>query len=111
MATAMTSVSSPPKPTPPRGYLAVIRTIDKFTEWTGHIFVLFIIPLVFANVFEVFAHEGDVGGFDGDVGSGPDRDPHVGPGQSGRVVDSVSHHGDGLSAFLELGDLGRLVGR
>jgi hypothetical protein len=44
MATAMTSVSSPPKPTPPRGYLAVIRTIDKFTEWTGHLFVLLLIP-------------------------------------------------------------------
>ena len=55
MATVITGVSSSPKPTPPRGYLAVIRTIDKFTEWTGHLFVLFIIPLVFANVFEVFA--------------------------------------------------------
>ncbi|KRR00516.1 TRAP transporter small permease subunit [Bradyrhizobium valentinum] len=55
MATAMTSVSSSPKLTPPRGYLAVIRTIDKFTEWTGHLFVLLIIPLVFANVYEVFA--------------------------------------------------------
>jgi TRAP-type mannitol/chloroaromatic compound transport system permease small subunit len=55
MATAMTSASSSPRPTPPRPYLAVIRTIDRFTEWTGHIFVLFIIPLVLANVFEVFA--------------------------------------------------------
>jgi TRAP-type mannitol/chloroaromatic compound transport system permease small subunit len=55
MATAMTSASSSPRPTPPPGYLAVIRTIDKFTEWTGHLFILFIIPLVFANVVEVFA--------------------------------------------------------
>jgi TRAP-type mannitol/chloroaromatic compound transport system permease small subunit len=48
------SVSSPPKPVPPRAYLAVIRSIDKFTEWTGYLFVLSIIPLVFANVIEVF---------------------------------------------------------
>jgi TRAP-type mannitol/chloroaromatic compound transport system permease small subunit len=55
MATAMTSVSSPPKPTPPRAYLAVIHTIDKFTEWTGHLFMILLIPLIFANVIEVFA--------------------------------------------------------
>ncbi len=29
---------------PPRGYLAVIRGIDKFTDLTGYIFVLSIIP-------------------------------------------------------------------
>jgi TRAP-type mannitol/chloroaromatic compound transport system permease small subunit len=40
---------------PPRAYLAVIRTIDKFTELTGYVFVLVIIPLIFANVIEVFA--------------------------------------------------------
>jgi TRAP-type mannitol/chloroaromatic compound transport system permease small subunit len=40
---------------PPWGYLGVIRTIDRFTELTGYLFVLFIIPLVFANVIEVFA--------------------------------------------------------
>jgi TRAP-type mannitol/chloroaromatic compound transport system permease small subunit len=51
----MTSTSSPPKPMPSRGYLAVIRTIDRFTEWTGYLFVLLIIPLIFANVVEVFA--------------------------------------------------------
>jgi TRAP-type mannitol/chloroaromatic compound transport system permease small subunit len=51
----MTSVSSSPKRLPSRGYLAVIRIIDKFTEWTGYLFILLIIPLVFANVVEVFA--------------------------------------------------------
>jgi TRAP-type mannitol/chloroaromatic compound transport system permease small subunit len=51
----MTSTSSLPKPLPPRPYLAVIRTIDRFTTWTGYLFVLFIIPLVLANVYEVFA--------------------------------------------------------
>ena len=51
----MTSTSSLPKPLPPRPYLAVIRTIDRFTTWTGYLFVLLIIPLVFANVLEVFA--------------------------------------------------------
>jgi len=50
----MTSISAPP-PMPPRGYLAVIRGIDKFTDFTGYIFVLSIIPLIFANVIEVFA--------------------------------------------------------
>src|SRR5688500_5715609 len=50
----MTSISAAPMPMPPRGYLAVIRGIDRFTELTGYIFVLAIIPLVFANVIEVF---------------------------------------------------------
>ena len=40
---------------PPRGYLAVIRTIDKFTELTSYVFVVVIIPLILANVVEVFA--------------------------------------------------------
>jgi TRAP-type mannitol/chloroaromatic compound transport system permease small subunit len=51
----MSNTSSPPKPQPSRGFLAIIRTIDKFTEWSGHLFVLLIIPLIFANVIEVFA--------------------------------------------------------
>ncbi|MFZ1103606.1 MAG: TRAP transporter small permease subunit [Hyphomicrobiaceae bacterium] len=51
----MTTMSPSPKPTPPRGYLAVIRVIDKFTEWTGYLFILLIIPLIFSNVIEVFA--------------------------------------------------------
>jgi TRAP-type mannitol/chloroaromatic compound transport system permease small subunit len=41
--------------TPPRGYLAVIRTIDKFTELISYLFVIVIIPLILANVVEVFA--------------------------------------------------------
>ena len=51
----MSSISPPPELMPPKGYLAVIRTIDKFTEWTGYLFVLFIIPLILSNVIEVFA--------------------------------------------------------
>jgi TRAP-type mannitol/chloroaromatic compound transport system permease small subunit len=47
--------ASVPQRIPPRPYLAAIRTIDKFTEWTGYLYVLFIIPLIFANVIEVFA--------------------------------------------------------
>jgi TRAP-type mannitol/chloroaromatic compound transport system permease small subunit len=43
------------RPMPPWGYLAVIRSIDKFTELTGYVFVLSIIPLICANVVEVFA--------------------------------------------------------
>ena len=41
--------------TPPRGYVAVIRTIDRFTEWSGYVFLAALVPLVFANVIEVFA--------------------------------------------------------
>jgi TRAP-type mannitol/chloroaromatic compound transport system permease small subunit len=54
LANAMTTTAVP-KPRPPRGYLAVIRTIDKFTEVTAYLFVIVIIPLIFANVVEVFA--------------------------------------------------------
>ena len=39
---------------PPRGYLTVIRAIDKFTEVTAYVFVIVIIPLILANVVEVF---------------------------------------------------------
>jgi TRAP-type mannitol/chloroaromatic compound transport system permease small subunit len=51
----MTSISTLPRRLPPRPYLAVIRAIDRFTTWTGYLFVLFMIPLVLANVYEVFA--------------------------------------------------------
>lgn len=44
-----------PRRAPPRAYLAIIRAIDRFTEWTGYLFVLLIVPLIFANVIEVFA--------------------------------------------------------
>jgi TRAP-type mannitol/chloroaromatic compound transport system permease small subunit len=51
----MADISASPRPMPSRRYLAVIRSIDKFTEWTGYLFVLSIIPLICANVVEVFA--------------------------------------------------------
>jgi TRAP-type mannitol/chloroaromatic compound transport system permease small subunit len=41
--------------TPPRGYLAVIRTIDRFTEWTSYLFVIVIVPLILAYCVEVVA--------------------------------------------------------
>ena len=43
------------KPRPPAGYLAVIRGIDRFTELTGYLFLIPIIPLILANVVEVFS--------------------------------------------------------
>ena len=46
---------SPSKASPPRGYLAVIRAIDKVTELTSYVFVIAIVPLMLANVVEVFA--------------------------------------------------------
>lgn len=39
---------------PSGGYLLTIRVIDKITEWTGYLFTLLVIPLIFANVVEVF---------------------------------------------------------
>ena len=51
----MTEQSSVPKPMPPRGYLAVIRCIDTFTQWMGYLLVPLIVPLILANVIEVFA--------------------------------------------------------
>jgi TRAP-type mannitol/chloroaromatic compound transport system permease small subunit len=51
----MTDMPAPTMPLPPRGYLAVIRGIDAFTTLSGYLFVLAIIPLIFANVIEVFA--------------------------------------------------------
>jgi TRAP-type mannitol/chloroaromatic compound transport system permease small subunit len=39
---------------PSSSYLLIIRVIDKITEWTGYLFTLIIIPLIFANVIEVF---------------------------------------------------------
>jgi TRAP-type mannitol/chloroaromatic compound transport system permease small subunit len=47
--------NAPRQPRPHRSYLAVIRTIDRFTEITGYAFVIVIIPLILANVVEVFA--------------------------------------------------------
>jgi TRAP-type mannitol/chloroaromatic compound transport system permease small subunit len=45
-----------PDPTqrPSRGYQATIRAIDAVTVYTGYIFTLLVIPLVVANVVEVF---------------------------------------------------------
>ena len=51
---AMASTSAR-KPRPPAGYLAVIRGIDRFTELTGYVFLIPIIPLILANVVEVFS--------------------------------------------------------
>jgi TRAP-type mannitol/chloroaromatic compound transport system permease small subunit len=40
---------------PSDGYLATIRYIDKFTEWTGLLFALIVAPLIFANTYEVIS--------------------------------------------------------
>jgi TRAP-type mannitol/chloroaromatic compound transport system permease small subunit len=49
----MTSTSA--RKRPHGSYLAVIRTIDRFTELTSYLFVIVLIPLILANVVEVFA--------------------------------------------------------
>ena len=40
--------------TPPRAYLATIRTIDKITMIVGYCVAVLIVPLVLANTIEVF---------------------------------------------------------
>ena len=35
-------------------YLATIRAIDDITKWTAYLFALLVIPLIIANVIEVF---------------------------------------------------------
>jgi TRAP-type mannitol/chloroaromatic compound transport system permease small subunit len=42
-------------PQPSRLYLGIIRAIDTITTWTGHVFILLLIPLILANVVEVFS--------------------------------------------------------
>jgi TRAP-type mannitol/chloroaromatic compound transport system permease small subunit len=39
---------------PSQRYLAIIRGIDGITKWTAYLFTLLVIPLVVANVVEVF---------------------------------------------------------
>ncbi len=39
---------------PSSGYLLVIRVIDTINEWAGYLFALIVIPLIMANVIEVF---------------------------------------------------------
>jgi TRAP-type mannitol/chloroaromatic compound transport system permease small subunit len=51
----MSDTTTQPAAVPSPGYLAVIRSIDKFTEYTGYFFMLLVIPLIFSNVIEVFA--------------------------------------------------------
>lgn len=39
---------------PPRAYLLMIRTIDGITYWSACLFAVLLVPLVLANVVEVF---------------------------------------------------------
>lgn len=45
-------------PAPSPGYLATIRGIDKFTEYTAYVFALLNIPLIGANTYEVISRYG-----------------------------------------------------
>ena len=51
----MTGTTQTDRPRPSAAYLGVIRTIDIIVEYTGYIFTLLAIPLIFANVVEVIA--------------------------------------------------------
>ena len=59
---------------------------------------------------QVAAHEGEVAGFDGDVGAGAHGDAEVGLGEGGGVVDAVADHGDDLAVGLQAADDVDLVG-
>jgi hypothetical protein len=54
---------------------------------------------------QVAAHEGDVGGGDGHVGTGADGDADVRAGQCGRIVNAVADHGDHVPGGLQRADL------
>ena len=60
---------------------------------------------------EVAAHEREVGGLDGDVGAGADREAEVGLRERGRVVHAVADHGDDVAVVLEAGRSRRLLRR
>ena len=53
---------------------------------------------------QVAVDEGEVAGFDGDVGAGAHGDPEVGLGEGGGVVDAVADHGDDVAVGLEASD-------
>ena len=46
--------ASEPARRPSGRYLATIRAIDGITTWTAYLFALLVIPLIMANVIEVF---------------------------------------------------------
>jgi len=46
--------ASEPARRPSGRYLATIRAIDGITTWTAYLFALLVIPLIIANVIEVF---------------------------------------------------------
>lgn len=55
------------------------------------------------DLAEVVSHEGDVGGFVGDVGAVLEGDAEVGLGEGGGVVEAVADHCD-FALFLEIED-------
>src|SRR3546814_13396184 len=50
---------------------------------------------------EIAPYEGDVAGFDGDVGAGAHGEAEVGLGEGGGVVDAVTDHGHRAALSLE----------
>ena len=46
------------QPMPSAGYLATIRYIDKFTEYSGFLFALIVAPLIISNTYEVVSRYG-----------------------------------------------------
>src|SRR3546814_10724907 len=50
---------------------------------------------------EITPYEGDVAGFDGDVGAGAHGEAEVGLGEGGGVVDAVTDHGHRAALSLE----------
>ena len=61
------------------------------------------------HVQQVRFHQHNVRALNGHVGTGPDGQPHLRPGQGGGVVDAVAHHGHLFALLLEGGDLPFLV--
>jgi hypothetical protein len=59
---------------------------------------------------QIARDERQVARLDRDVSARADRDPEVGLGKSGRIVDAVADHRHDLSQILEPPDLGHLLG-
>ena len=58
---------------------------------------------------QVAGDQRDVGRLDRHVGAGADRDPDIGLGERGGVVDPVADHRHQLALVLQMADLERLV--
>src|ERR1700737_3717809 len=61
------------------------------------------------DTVEPAGHQRDIGGLDGDIGAGANRNAEIGLHQGGRVVDAVTNHRDHAALALQPLNLGHFV--